>query len=108
MKKKLVAKPKKKLIGRKLILNWSSEGKPDLVIELTKKVRGTEKEKALFELFGTNVVLANVYEDENGKVVDEPLGKPEGMHDGHVEGYRIERYMVENGFWRLKNDPYLK
>lgn len=83
----------RKFRGRKLILNWGK-----LKIEVSKLPYLDGKDKLIFDLFGSDVLLANVYEDENGQLVDEILGKPIGVN-GHVEGYRIDNYVSDDVFW---------
>ena len=101
-----MGKAERKFRGRKLILDWGK-----LKLEISKfPYIGTIKDPN-FELFGSEVLLANVYEDEDGKLVDEVLGTPLGVN-GHVEGYRIENYASDDVFWctpkeaqsRLLND----
>lgn len=86
----------RKFRGRKLILDWGN-----LKIEISKlPYKGTIKDPS-FELFGSGVLLANVYENEDGKLVDEILGSPAGFHGNgtDVVGYRIENYATEDMFW---------
>jgi len=82
--------------GRKLILDWGN-----IKIELSKLPYFNGQKDPMFELFGSDVVLANVYEGEDGKLTDEILGTPAGIHgDGKcVEGYRIENYLTDDCFW---------
>ena len=83
----------RKFRGRKLILDWGK-----LKLEISKlPYKGTIKDPT-FDLFESPVLLANVYEDENGKLVDEVLGPPLGVN-GHVEGYRVENYASDDVFW---------
>ena len=83
----------RKFRGRKLILDWGN-----LKLEISKlPYRGTIKDPN-FDLFESPVLLANVYEDANGQLVDEVLGRPLGIN-GHVEGYRIEHYASDDEFW---------
>ena len=83
----------RKFRGRKLILDWGK-----MKLEISKlPYKGTIKDPT-FDLFGCPVLLANVYEDENGQLVDEVLGPPLGVN-GHVEGYRIENYASDDVFW---------
>lgn len=56
------------------------------------------KDKLVFDMFGSDVLLANVYEGPAGKLADEILGSPAGCN-GHVEGYTIQQYLVDNRFW---------
>lgn len=87
----------RRLIGRKLILNWGN-----LKIEVSKLPYANGVKDPLFDLVGSDVVLANVYEGPDGKPVDEILGKPAGMHgDGTcLEGRTIEDYFTGDEFWR--------
>ena len=90
-----------KLRGRKLILDWGK-----LKVELVKLPYGNGQKDPIFDLHGSGVVLANVYEGPDGKLVDEYLGKPAGIkYDGScVEGYRIDNYLTDNGFWMTPNE----
>lgn len=87
----------RKFRGRKLILDWGN-----LKIELSKLPYATSGKDPNFDLFGSDVLLANVYERPDGQLEDEILGKPAGIHgDGSdLGGYRIENYLTEDGFWR--------
>ena len=82
-----------KLRGRKLILEWGK-----LKIEISKLPYGDKPKDPVFDLCGSKVVLANVLEDPDGKLVDEILGLPAGCN-GHVEGYDIKQYLVDDAFW---------
>ena len=83
----------RKFRGRKLILDWGK-----LKLEISKlPYKGTIKDLN-FDLFKSPVLLANVYEDENGHLVDEVLGPPAGIN-GNVEGYRIGHYASDDEFW---------
>ena len=83
----------RKFRGRKLILDWGK-----LKLEISKlPYKGTIKDPN-FALCKSPVLLANVYEDANGQLVDEVLGPPLGVN-GHVEGYRIENYASDDVFW---------
>ena len=82
-----------KLRGRKLILEWGK-----LKIEISKLPYGDGPKDPVFGLCGSPVVLANVLEDPTGKLVDEILGRPAGVN-GHVEGYDIRQYLVDDVFW---------
>ena len=90
-----------KFRGRKLILDWGK-----LKIELTKLPYDGGQRDPIFDLHDSDVVLANVYEGPDGKLVDEYLGKPAGIKgDGScVEGYTIDRYLVDDCFWMTPNE----
>lgn len=90
-----------KLRGRKLILDWGK-----LKVELVKLPYVTGAKDTIFDLHGSSVVLANVYEGPDGKLVDEYLGKPAGITgDGSmVEGYKIGKYLVDDCFWMTPNE----
>ena len=90
-----------KLRGRKLILDWGK-----LKIELVKLPYGNAQKDPIFDLHGSSVVLANVYEGPDGNLVDEYLGKPAGIKgDGScVEGYTIDHYLVDDCFWKTPNE----
>lgn len=98
----------KNLIGRKLVVKWATKNNPDMVVEVTKKVRHTEKERAYHQMYNTDVVLCNVYLDENGNEVVEPLGKPEGLYNGYIEGYDVNTYLSYDNFWRMPNETFGK
>jgi hypothetical protein len=51
-----------------------------------------------------HVVLANVYEGEDGKLTDEILGTPAGLHGKWVEGYGIENYLTDDCFWMTSGE----
>ena len=82
-----------KLRGRKLILEWGK-----LKIEISKLPYGDKPKDPVFGLCGSDVVLANVLEGPDRKLVDEILGPPAGVN-GHVEGYDIRQYLVDDAFW---------
>lgn len=86
----------RKLLGRKLILNWGN-----LKVEISKLPYGNGQKDSVFDLVGSDVVLANVYEGEDGKIVDEVLGTPAGMNgDGTcLEGRLIRDYFTRDEFW---------
>ena len=88
-----------KLRGRKLILDWGK-----LKVELVKLPYGNGQKDPIFDLHGSDVVLANVYEKPDGKLVDEYLGKPVGMNGGFVEGFDIAIYFSDNCFWMTPNE----
>lgn len=69
-----------------------------LKIEISKLPYLDGTDKLIFDLFGSKVLLANVYEGPDGKLTDEILGSPAGCN-GHVEGYNIQQYLVDDGFW---------
>ena len=87
----------RKFRGRKLILNWG-----ELKLEISKLPFIDDKDKLMFDLFGSDVLLANVYETPDGHLEDEILGKPAGWRgDGTMlGGYRIENYMTDDGYWK--------
>jgi len=68
-----------RLRGRKLILDWGK-----LKVELVKLPNACSAKDPVFDLHGSPVVLANVYEGPDGKLVDEYLGKPVGVNGGFV------------------------
>ena len=84
----------RKFVGRKLILDW---GKAKL--EITKLPYGGGSKDPMFTVFGSPVLLANVYKTKDGHLEDEIIGIPEG-HDGHVQGYDVNQYVLGDGFWR--------
>lgn len=83
--------------GRKLILNWGK-----LKLEITKLPFLDDKDKLIFDLFDSDVLLANVYETPDGHLEDEILGKPAGRRGNGtlLEGYRIGNYVTDNGYWK--------
>lgn len=87
----------RKLIGRKLILHWGK-----LKVEISKLPYGNGQKDPVFDLVGSEVVLANVYKGADGQIVDEVLGAPAGMNgDGTcLEGYRLENYFTDDEFWK--------
>ena len=92
---------KYKFRGRKLILEWGK-----LKIEISKLPYGKAGKDPLFELHGSDVILANVYEDSNGKLFDEIIGPPAGPQgDGTcLEGRTIQDYLMYDEFWRAQNE----
>ena len=88
---------KRKIRGRKLILNWGK-----LKLEISKLPFLDGKDKLIFDLFGSNVLLANVYETPDGHLEDEIIGAPAGRcGDGtNLEGYRVENYVTDNEYWK--------
>lgn len=83
--------------GRKLILNWGK-----LKLEISKLPFLDDKDKLTFDLFGSDVLLANVYETPDGHLEDEIIGAPAG-HWGNgtnLGGYRIENYATEDEYWK--------
>lgn len=87
----------RKFRGRKLILNWGK-----LKLEISKLPFIDDKDKLVFDLHKSDVLLANVYETPDGHLEDEIIGKPAGRcGDGTMlEGYRIENYVTDNGYWK--------
>ena len=83
--------------GRKLILNWGK-----LKLEISKLPFLDDKDKLTFDLFGSDVLLANVYETPDGHLEDEIIGAPAGhWGDGtNLGGYRIENYATEDEYWK--------
>lgn len=96
-----VDKDKYKFRGRKLILEWGN-----LKIEVSKLPYGKEGKDPLFKLHGNDVILANIYEDSNGKLFDEIIGPPAGPKgDGTcLEGRRLEDYFINDEFWKAQNE----
>ena len=88
----------RKFRGRKLILNWGN-----MKVEISKLPYLGKDKDVMFDLFNSDVLLANVYENPSGQLEDEVIGKPEGIN-GNVEGYRIDTYFTENVFWRLPSE----
>ena len=90
-----------KLRGRKLILDWGK-----LKVELVKLPYACGQKDPIFDLHGSSVVLANVYEGPDGKFVDEYLGKPAGIKgDGScIDGYTIDNYLVDDCFWKTPSE----
>lgn len=91
----------RKLVGRKLILDWGK-----LKIEVSKLPYLDSKDKLIFDLFDSKVLLANVYEKPDGMLEDEILGKPAGWRgDGTMlEGYRIGQYVEDNSYWKTTGE----
>ena len=87
----------RRLRGRKLILNWGK-----LKLEISKLPFLDGKDKLMFDLFGSDVLLANVYETPDGHLEDEIIGTPAGRcGDGtNLEGYRIEDYVSDDEYWK--------
>ena len=85
-----------KLRGRKLILEWGK-----LKIEISKLPYGDKPKDPVFGLCGSDVVLANVLEGPDGKLVDEILGPPAGFKgDGTcLEGRTIQDYFTSDEYW---------
>ena len=83
--------------GRKLILNWGK-----LKLEISKLPFLDDKDNLMFDLFGSDVLLANVYETPDGHLEDEILGKPAGRcGDGtNLEGYKIGYYVTDDEYWK--------
>ena len=94
---KMANPDERKFRGRKLILNWGK-----LKLEISKLPFLDDKDKLIFDLFGSDVLLANVYETPGGDLEDEIIGKPAGRWgDGtRLEGYRIENYVTDNEYWK--------
>lgn len=91
----------RKLIGRKLILDW---GKIKLeIVKLPNVVKGKDP---IFDLYESEVLLANVYENANGQLEDEILGKPAGPNGdcSCIEGMRVENYATDNCFWKTTGE----
>ena len=85
-----------KLRGRKLILEWGK-----LKIEISKLPYRAKPKDPVFGLCGSDVVLANVLEGPDGKLVDEILGPPAGFKgDGTcLEGRTIQEYFTSDDYW---------
>lgn len=84
----------RKFVGRKLILDWGN-----LKLEIAKLPYGDGPKDPMFAIFGSQILLANVYETTDGHLVDEIIGIPEG-HNGNSEGFKVNQYVSDNGFWR--------
>jgi len=86
----------RKFRGRKLVLEWGK-----LKIEISKLPYLDGKDKLMFDLFGSDVLLANVYEGQDGKLVDEVVGTPAGPKgDGTcLDGRTIEEYLTNDTYW---------
>lgn len=86
-----------KFRGRKLILEWGK-----LKIEISKLPYQNEVKDLIFDLVGSDVVLANVYEGPDGHMVDEILGKPAGRcgNGTHLDGMSIEDYFTDDSYWK--------
>lgn len=87
-----------KFRGRKLILDWGK-----LKIEISKLPYGPNPKDPLFSIVGSPVVLANVYETEDGRLVDDILGKPAG-YGNNIEGYQISNYITDDCFWKTSSE----
>lgn len=83
--------------GRKLILHWGK-----LKLEISKLPYLDDKDKLVFDMFESDVLLANVYETPDGHLEDEILGKPAGYQgDGeNIVGYKIQYYVIDDEFWK--------
>ncbi len=86
---------KRKFVGRKLILDW---GKAKL--EIAKLPYGDGSKDPVFTIFGSPVLLANVYRTSDGRLEDEIIGVPEG-HNGNAQGYDVNTYVAGDEFWKL-------
>lgn len=86
----------RKFRGRKLVLEWGK-----LKIEISKLPYLDGKDKLMFDLFGSDVLLANVYEGQDGKLVDEVLGAPAGPNGDRtcLDGRTIEEYLTNDAYW---------
>lgn len=91
----------RKLVGRKLVLDWGK-----LKIEVSKLPYLDNKDKIIFDLFDSKVLLANVYAKPDGTLEDEILGKPAGWRgDGTMlEGYRIGQYVTDDSYWKTTGE----
>lgn len=86
----------RKFRGRKIILNWGK-----LKIEVSKLPYQNGMKDPVFDLTGSNVVLANVYKDSNGMLTDEIIGAPTGPNDDGtcLDGKLIKECITNNEYW---------
>lgn len=94
---KMANSDERRFRGRKLILNWGK-----MKLEISKLPFLDGKDNLVFDLFESDVLLANVYETPDGRLEDEIIGKPAGRcgNGTMLEGYRIENYVTDNEYWK--------
>ena len=80
-----------KLVGRKLYLKWGDH----MYVAIEKMPTG-DKKLLEMEMAGTpDIMLCNMYEDENGKLSEEILGQPVYSRAGHT----LDMYFRNDEFW---------
>ena len=87
--------------GRKLMLEWGK-----LKIEISKLPYQNGVKDPVFDLLGSEVVLSNVYEGADGKLIDEVLGTPAGPNgDGKcLGGMTIQEYLTNDTYWKTVDE----
>lgn len=84
----------KKFIGRKLYINWKN-GNNNMYVAIEKIPDGAKKLLEMEMAGNSHLMLCNVFEDENGKVVEENLGAPANT----CSGYKIDHFFLDKSFW---------
>ena len=85
-----------KLVGRKLYLKWGEH-----VYVAIEKVPEGDKKLLEMEMAGNpDIMLCNMYEDENGKLSEEILGPPAYSRAGHP----LDMYFRNKEFWMTPSE----
>ena len=87
---------KSKLVGRKLYLKWGEH-----MYVAIEKIPAGDKKLIEMEMSGNpEIMLCNMYEDENGKLSEEILGPPANS----MTGYTIDVHFTDDGFWKTPGE----
>lgn len=91
----------RKFRGRKLILHWGK-----MKIEISKLPYENGVKDPLFDVENSIVLLANVYENVDGQLEDEILGRPAGCNGNGtcIEGRTIQAYCLDDEYWRTPGE----
>ena len=81
---------------RNLILDWGK-----LKVEISKLPYSDGVKDPMFDLFKSDVILANVYKNPDGRLEDEILGAPAGYEGG---GQRIQIYFTDDDYWHTPDE----
>lgn len=87
-----------KFAGRKLYIKWGSKRAPNLVIALEK--RPISCNEVEFALYDTEMLLCDVYENEQGITREISIGKPVDSRTG----FEIDHYLTCDQCWAVNED----
>ena len=87
---------KSELVGRKLYLKWGEH-----MYVAIEKIPAGDKKLLEMEMSGNpEIMLCNMYEDEDGKLSEEILGEPANSMSGH----QIDTYFTRDEFWKTPGE----
>lgn len=84
--------------GRKLYIKWGSKTAPNMVIALEKIPEGCHE--AEFELYGTPLMLCDLYRNSLGETREISIGAPLDSRDG----FTIEHFLIDNACWSTSEE----